>query len=73
MMRKEVTMDVPIYVINGFGECGIDPEGSPGVGQYYVRLYDGSFDASGYDTEEEAREELDFLGVPWLLSKNNKA
>ena len=34
---------------------------SPGVGPYYVRLYDGTYDASGFDTEEEARQELEYL------------
>jgi len=49
------------YVIEGVGEVGLDPDHSPGVGAYYVRLYDGTYDASGFDTEEEAREELEFL------------
>lgn len=40
------------------GEIGIDAEASPGQGQYYVKLYDGSVDMSGYDTAEEALEEL---------------
>jgi len=58
-------MDQPgffaIFVIEGLGEIGLDPEHSPGVGPYYVRLYDGSYDASGFDTEQEAREELEYL------------
>jgi hypothetical protein len=40
------------------GEIGIDAEASPGQGQYYVKLYDGSVDLSGYDTAQEALEEL---------------
>ena len=40
------------------GEIGIDAEASPGQGQYYVKLYDGSVDMSGYDTAQEALEEL---------------
>lgn len=44
-----------------FGECGLDTEGSPGVGPYFVRLYDGSYDVCGFDTLEEAIEELEFV------------
>jgi hypothetical protein len=40
------------------GEIGIDSEASPGNGAYYVKLYDGSYDAVGYDTAEEALAEL---------------
>ena len=43
------------------GEIGIDPEASPGNGPYYVKLYDGSVDLSGYDTAEEALAELKYL------------
>ncbi len=42
------------------GEIGIDTEASPGNGQYYVKLYDGSYDAAGFDTEEEALAELKY-------------
>ena len=54
-------MDQVIFKIEGRGELGVDPDHSPGVGAYYVKLYDGTYDASGFDTEEEAREELLFL------------
>jgi hypothetical protein len=40
------------------GEIGIDAEASEGNGAYYVKLYDGSYDAVGYDTAEEALAEL---------------
>jgi hypothetical protein len=40
------------------GEIGTDAEASPGNGQYYVKLYDGSYDAVGFDTAEEALAEL---------------
>ena len=43
------------------GEIGIDPEASPGNGSYYVKLYDGSVDLSGFDTAEEALAELKYL------------
>jgi hypothetical protein len=42
------------------GEIGIDGDASPGGGQYYVKLYDGSLDESGFDTAKEAWEELTY-------------
>ena len=42
------------------GEIGIDGDASPGGGQYYVKLYDGSLDESGFDTPKEAWEELTY-------------
>lgn len=53
--------DTVIFSVPGFGEYGLDVDHSPGVGGYYVKLYDGSYDASGFDTEKEAREELEYL------------
>ena len=40
------------------GEIGTDSEASPGNGAYYVKLYDGSYDAVGFDTAAEALAEL---------------
>jgi len=54
-------MDTTIFRIDGFGEYGLDVDHSPGVGGYYVKLYDGSYDASGFESEREAREELEEL------------
>jgi hypothetical protein len=45
-----------------YGEIGIDSEASPGNGAYYVKLYDGSYDVCGFDSEEEAWEELSLFG-----------
>ena len=42
------------------GEIGIDAEASEGNGQYYVKLYDGSYDAVGFDTAAEALAELKY-------------
>jgi hypothetical protein len=44
-----------------YGEVGLDTEASPGNGQFYARLYDGSFDMCGYDTIEEAWAELELI------------
>ena len=51
-------MDQVLKVIPSVGEAGLDTDASPGNGQFYVRLYDGSYDVCGYDTIEEAIEEL---------------
>jgi hypothetical protein len=42
------------------GEIGTDSEASPGNGPYYVKLYDGSYDAVGFDSAEEALAELKY-------------
>jgi hypothetical protein len=41
------------------GEIGIDA-GPGGNGDYYVKLYDGSYDAAGFATAEEALAELKY-------------
>lgn len=56
----ERNMEIVLYRTD-LGECGIDPSHSPGVGSYYVKLYDGTYDACGFDTLDEARAELEFL------------
>ena len=56
--------DYTLRVIPSVGEAGLDTEASPGNGQFYIRLYDGSYDMCGYDTIEEAWEELvDIAGI----------
>ena len=49
-----------IFKKNGkpVGEIGIDRESSPGVGQYYMKHYASGTDNSGYDSFEDARDEL---------------
>jgi hypothetical protein len=42
------------------GEVGIDPEASPGVGQWYMKCYQYDIDNSGYDSYEEAVGELKY-------------
>ena len=44
-----------------YGEVGIDTEASAGNGKFYVKLYDGSYDAVGFDSLEEAWAELEFV------------
>lgn len=43
------------------GEVGIDRESSPGVGQYYMKHYASGKDLSGFDSFEEAVQELRHL------------
>ena len=43
------------------GEVGIDRESSPGVGQWYMKHYASGKDLSGYDSMEEALEELKYI------------
>ena len=52
-------MDKVVRIIEGVGEIGFDTEASPGNGNWYVKLYDGSFDGLGYDSEEDAYAELE--------------
>lgn len=54
-------MDTPLKVMPSVGEVGLDSEASPGNGPYYVRLYDGSIDECGFDTIEDAWEELLYI------------
>ncbi len=54
-------MDMQLFMIGSIGEVGLDTEASPGNGPYYVKLYDGSYDAVGFDSVEEAVEELEYV------------
>jgi hypothetical protein len=56
--RGDTTIRVVKRAGKPIGEIGIDAEASEGNGAYYVKLYDGSYDAVGFDTPEEALAEL---------------
>jgi hypothetical protein len=60
VMRHKGDTTVKIVKRGGkpIGEIGTDSEASAGNGQYYVKLYDGSYDAVGFDSAEEALAEL---------------
>lgn len=62
VMRHKGDQTVRVVKKGGkpIGEIGIDAEASPGNGQYYVKLYDGSYDAVGFDSAEEALAELKY-------------
>ena len=51
-------MDKVISVVAGVGEVGIDTEASPGNGAYYAKHYETGVDMCGFDTVDEALEEL---------------
>jgi adenylate kinase family enzyme len=43
------------------GEIGIDPEASPGNGCWYVKHYASGYDVVGFDSQDEAFEELKYV------------
>jgi hypothetical protein len=55
---SDQTITRVIQYFNDSGEAGFDREASPGNGSYYVMLYDGTYDATGFDTLAEAMAEL---------------
>ena len=54
-------MDKALRTIPGVGEVGISTEASAGNGAYYAKLYDGTFDSLGFDSVDEALDELEFV------------
>jgi hypothetical protein len=54
-------MDQVMKVIKGVGEVGIDTEASPGNGRWYVKHYATDYDVCGFDSEQEALDELEFV------------
>ena len=48
-------MDYILRKFGDVGEIGLDSEIDTEFGRFYVKLYDGTFDACGYDTEAEAQ------------------
>jgi len=60
VMRHQGDTTVRVVKRGGkpIGEIGTDAEASSGNGSYYVKLYDGSYDAVGFDSAEEALAEL---------------
>lgn len=54
-------MDQAIKVIKGVGEVGIDTEASPGNGRWYVKHYATGYDVAGFDSLQEALDELEFV------------
>ena len=54
-------MDIAKKVIKGVGEVGIDTEASPGLGRWYVKHYGTGYNVSGFDSQDEALMELDYV------------
>lgn len=51
-------MDQVMKVIKGVGEVGIDTQASPGNGRWYVKHYASGYDVAGFDSKQEAIDEL---------------
>ncbi len=56
-------MDQAIKVIKGVGEVGIDTLASPGTGRWYVKHYKLGYDVCGFDSQEEALTELEYVDM----------
>ena len=54
-------MDIVKHKIEGVGEVGIDTEASPGLGRWYVKHYRSGYDVCGFDSQEEALAELEYV------------
>ena len=54
-------MDIVKQVIPNVGEVGIDTEASPGNGRWYVKHYATGYDVCGFDSQEEALAELEYV------------
>lgn len=54
-------MDIAKKVIRGVGEVGIDTEASPGNGRWYVKHYATGYNVCGFDSQDEALMELDYV------------
>jgi hypothetical protein len=54
-------MDLVKKVVEGVGEVGIDTEASPGTGRWYVKHYATSYDVCGFDSLQEALDELEYV------------
>ena len=53
------------------GSVGIDPEASPGNGQWYCKHYASGYDVCGFDSEEEALEELEAVDNEYNRQTNS--
>ena len=54
-------MDKVIQVVPNVGEVGIDTEASPGTGRWYVKHHASGYDVCGFDSQEEALAELEYV------------
>jgi hypothetical protein len=57
-MQGDVVKKVVKHHGEPVGEIGIDPEASPGNGEWYVKHYASGHDTVGFDSAEEALAEL---------------
>ena len=62
-------MDFIVRIVEGVGEVGIDTEASPGNGKYYIKHYESGHDAVGFDNEEDALMELEWVSDLTVVEK----
>jgi hypothetical protein len=59
-MMKQNQTDTVMHQFS-FGEVGLDADASPGNGAYYLKHYASGLDLGGYDTLQEALNELEYI------------
>jgi len=62
-------MDFIIRTVEGVGEVGIDTDASPGNGKYYIKHYPSGYNAVGFDNEEDALMELEWVNDLTVVEK----
>ena len=62
-------MDFIVRIVEGVGEVGIDTEASPGNGRFYAKHYASDYSAVGFDTEEDALMELEWVNDLTVIEK----
>jgi hypothetical protein len=68
-IEQEYNMDFVIKIFEGLGEIGIDTTASPGNGKYYIKHYASGHHAVGFDNEEDALMELDWVNDLTVVEK----
>lgn len=62
-------MDFIVRIVEGVGEVGIDTNASPGNGKYYTKHYASGYQAVGFDSEEDALMELEWVNDLTVVEK----
>ena len=62
-------MDFIVRIVEGVGEVGIDTEASFGNGKFYINHYASGHHTVGFDNEEDALMELDWVNDLTVVEK----
>lgn len=62
-------MDFIVRIVEGVGEVGIDTEASFGNGKFYIKHYGSGHHTVGFDNEEDALMELDWVNDLTVVEK----